>query len=370
MPWLCEQSVIAHEFEALKQAKEMDQTRQSIPVADFAEAMLKHGRDSFPSRVVEFESRFGKADADTLAVLAQAAYYCWGNCHYRDNLRNVCCAVGSGKPTSMYLHNQVDAGRWVELNTYVEAVQHWLDPGARDLPDVVDGGMIDQVGQWFGERSACKELLASMFLNELVGNLLHMNLTKLGDVDADREMEYYDFGPCYRRPDGTHYGRDRAAFTNQCVERLRTQGLADDDDGVEEIIRNLVREKPHSCMHRFTRHLDIQLTSIGVLKWRGNLPPDHAPKQEWIRFIEEGCGLSSWLHGEDPDGDYAADIHEALGSPTDRKTAIVADFLRADDRGDASSGGWISERSRLMGRKAYQLAGSPLVTRPCRSKWN
>lgn len=332
----------------------MKQTRQSIPVADFAEAMLTHARDSFASRVAEFESRFGKADTDILAVLAQAAYCCWGNCHYRDNLLSVCAAIGSGEPTSMYLHNQVDPNRWVELNTYVEAVQHWLRPDAREIPAVVDGQMVDQVGQWLGERSACKEVLASLFLNELIGNLLPMNLTKLSE--ADREAEYYDFGPCYERPDGTHYRSDRAAFADRCAERLRTQGVAD-DDGVQEILRNLLREKPHSCMHRFPRHLDIQLTSIGVLKWRGNVPPDHVPKPEWIQFIEEGCGLSSWLRGEAPEGDYAAGIHGALGSPTDRKAAIVTDFLRVDDRGDAFSGNWIGERSRAMGRKAYQLVG-------------
>ncbi len=116
----------------------MTDTSQMIPLPDFAKAMRAHADDTFATRVNEFETQFGKADDDTLAVLAQAAYYCWGNYHYRDNLLLVCAAICSGKPTCMYLHAQVSPRRWIELNTYVIGAQLWLNPSIFDSPAKVD----------------------------------------------------------------------------------------------------------------------------------------------------------------------------------------------------------------------------------------
>ena len=323
---------------------------------DFAEAMLRHAGDGFPYRVRQFESRFGRADQDTLAVLAQAAYYCWGNCHYRDNLPQVCMAINTGRPTSMYLHNQVRPRRWIELNAYLVGVQCWLNPVAAQAPDVVDTDTLDLIARWLGGHSSAKEVLARLFLSELIGKLVSMNLNRLGVTAPAQREQYHDFSTWYTRPDGTYYTRGRKEFADRCARQLAPETRSH-RNGVAEIVDNLLRERPNACMHRFARHLDIQLTSIGVLRWRGHLPPNHVPKEAWLRFIDEDCGLSAWLDGAAPDDDYAARVHAALGEADPRKRAIVADFLRASDRGGVYSGDWIREQSRAMGRLAYQVLG-------------
>ena len=330
--------------------------QQTIRMADFAKAMVQHAGDSFPDRVRQFESRFGKADDDALAVLAQAAYYCWGNCRYRDNLLQVCTAINTGRPTYMYLHNQVGPARWIELNAYVVGVQCWLNPEAARAPDVVAKDTIASIGGWLGERSGTKEVLASLFLGELVGSLAGMNLNRLGAPGPADGDEYHNFSAWYTRPDGTYYTRGRRQFADRCAQQLAPE-MASGRNGVAEIVDNLVRGRPHACLHRFGRHLDIQLTSIGVLAWRGNLPPNNVPKEAWVRFIDEDCGLSAWLDGAAPANDYAARVHTALGRADARKRAIVADFLCAPDRGSVYSGDWIREQSRAMGRRAYQVLG-------------
>ena len=134
-----------------------------IPLTDFAKAMHSCACDSFAARVSAFESEFGKADDDTLAVLAQAAYYCWGNCHYRDNLLQVCSAICTGRPTSMYLHGQVSPQRWAELNTYVVAVQLWRSPIDSGIPDDADTSAVTTIAGWLGDRSSAKRVLAPPF---------------------------------------------------------------------------------------------------------------------------------------------------------------------------------------------------------------
>ena len=193
-----------------------------------------------------------------------------------------------------------------------------------------------------------------LFLNELVVNLVIMNLSKLGSADYADPDEYQDFTDWYVRPDGSLFGQGHKEFTDQCVRGISSEAQCNGNIG--EIIANIIKEKPHSCMHRFARHLDIQLTSIGALEWRGNLPQCKVlSKASWIHFIEQDCGVRSWLAGNGATNDYAVAVHATLGAPTDQKRAIVAGFLCAHDRGDAFAGSWIGEQSEARGRKASQL---------------
>jgi hypothetical protein len=332
----------------------MPDTQQMIPLTDFAKAMRANADDSFAARVDEYESQFGKTDEDTLAVLAQAAYYCWGNYHFKDNLLQVCAAIGSGKPTSMYLHGQVAPCRWAELNSYVVAVQLWLDPVSSEMRDCVDARTVDMIAGWLADSTDDKRLLAAIFLNELVPNLVSMNLSKLGNADYYDAEDYHNFAHWYMRPDGTIFGQAREKFTDHCIHDMSTEARFNDTIG--QIIASMVREKPHSCMHRFARHLDIQLSSIGMQKWRGKLPQCKAlSKTSWIRFIEQDCGVRSWLAGESATNDYAVAVHASLGVPTDQKRAIVEGFLCAPDRGSVFAAEWIGEQSKNRGRTARQL---------------
>jgi len=50
----------------------MPVTQRIVPMGEFAQAMLESD-EGFAERVRSFEDAFGKADPDTLAVMAQAS---------------------------------------------------------------------------------------------------------------------------------------------------------------------------------------------------------------------------------------------------------------------------------------------------------
>ena len=334
----------------------MRNTGQMIPLTDFGAAMRARADDSFAARVEGYASRFGEPDRETLAVLAQAAYYCWGNCHFRENLLQVCAAIGSGRPTCMYLHSQVSPPRWAELNSYVVGVQVWLNPGDARVPDGVDRELVAAIAGWLGEHSTTTRTLSDLFLNELVPDLLSMNLSKLGGDEHRDCEEYRDFARWYMRPDGSRFGDGRQVFADRRLRELADEVAC--HSTLTPMIANLTEAQPRFCMHRSARHLDIQLASIGALDWRGNLPRSGALSREsWIHFIEVDCGVRSWLADDDPPGDFAATVHAALGPPTDWKRAVVGEFLCEQDRGSPFSGSWIDEQSRAGGRTAQQLFG-------------
>ncbi|MFC1712362.1 hypothetical protein ACFL6S_01770 [Candidatus Poribacteria bacterium] len=309
----------------------------TIDIREFAEAMLE-ADDGFASRVKRFEARFGAVDADMLGVLAQAAYLCWGNNEYWDNLMEVCQAISMGKPTSSFYHAQITPERWIELHAYVVGVQCWIG-SELPLPVGIDNEKITRIVAWLGEHSPVKDFLANLYLCQLIGLLLDTGFAKMGtDIPSE---EYADFTPWYVRPDGTWYSEAPIEEYKQCVEREMTG----DSESVDELLLNLLEPTNPPCLHRFSRHQDIRISSIGALKWRGNLPADEVPKANWEAFLDEvGSELRGWIDGAMPGGDPGRRLHEALGNPTEKSKAIVSNFLLADDRGSTASWHWLMQK--------------------------
>jgi len=113
-----------------------------VSIKKFAEAMFETDI-VFAERVRKFEKSFGTVDSDTLAVLAQATYFCWFECEYERDYVEVCRAIGTGKPTSLFLCRQVTPERWLQMNTYVIAVQRWLGVNFA-LPGDIDSNKLSK----------------------------------------------------------------------------------------------------------------------------------------------------------------------------------------------------------------------------------
>ncbi len=323
-----------------------------VPLAQFAKDMLETDV-VFADRVRNIEKQFGAADDDTLAVLAQAAYFCWFEFEYENDLVEVCRAIGVGKPTSMHLCLQVSPERWAEMNTYVVGVQRWLGLDL-PLPNEVDGAKVEQTKQWLGDRNPAREALAQLFLVHLLDQLLfRASLAKMGGDTQEKRREYTDFAPWYARPGGLRSGTGQEKlFIEKCKLRVHDEmSLAPRD--AEELIERILQPRETiqpACMHRFSRYMDIKLASIGALKWRGRLPPDDGSKEKWKTFREEATdALESWAEGALPAGELAVGLHDALGLPTMRSKAIVRAFLLAEKTGCAAFYHWLEERAREEG---------------------
>lgn len=331
--------------------------QQGVPIREFAKAMLA-ASPPFADRVRRFEAEFGPAGADTLAVLAQASFFCWGNAEYQKDLAEVCLAIASERPTSFSYHRQVTPRRWARIHTYVVGVQRWLG-GRLPLPVNVDRAKVEQIQKWLGARNPAKEALAQLLLWRLVDHVLNLSLARLaGDVGLD-DTPYANFTEWYARPDGTRYaGGDAEAFLEDCTRRVR-EALKEAPADAERLIGGLLEPSPPPCGHRFTRYLDIQITSIGALKWRGHLPPDDVPKARWQAFVDQArAALAAWLDGAPPSGATAIVLYEALGTPAARSRATVRTFLLAEDRLNRAAWDWLMARAEKDGttaRAAFRL---------------
>jgi hypothetical protein len=328
----------------------MPVTQRIVPMRAFARAMLKSD-EGFAERIRRFEDAFGKVDADTLAVMAQASYFCWFEVEYERDYVEVCRAIGSGKPTSLFLCRQVTPKRWAEMNSYIVGVQRWLGSDA-PLPEAVDLSKIAQIIQWLGESNPQKEALAELFLCHLVPDLLRLSLAKLSGADDPDETAYVDFTRWYHGTDGTPVTLEGGqAVINELKRRVR-QEMACSPDDAEELVAGILRKSQPACQHRFSRYQDIKIASIGALKWRGNVPPDtEVPRLAAAKWFEQ-ASLEGWLQGVHPETDLAEKLYNALGTPTERKQAMVRDCLCGPPRG---AWHWLQSNAEGEGLSAAAL---------------
>jgi len=336
----------------------------------FREGTARGGRQ-IGERVERFESRFGPVDDQKLAVLAQAAYLCWVNLQVEGNLFALCKAIRTGSPTSQYYHGQITADRWNEIHTYVVGVQRWL--GLRHpVPPQIDSQKAEHIGRWLGEGGPAKEALAGLLLIRLVDDVLnYVSLARLGSGPVPDAGLYTDFSDWYFAPDGIAYaiprgGDDRRLpfsdppFHNHAdgLTRVVRENMASSPDDAEELIGRVMRQTQPPCMHRFSRYLEIQITSIGVLKWRGSLLLDIVPKAEWQTF-REGAeeALTAWADEVPSDGDLAERLRTALGEPTEQKRGVIRDLLLAGfwGDGDGADWHWLVPKAQIDGTNAYSL---------------
>ena len=314
-------------------------------MTEFARAMLE-ADEAFASRVRSFGERFGQVAEDTLGVLAQAAYLCWGNLEYDRNLDDVVRAIGKGRPTRLFYHRQVTPERWAEVNSYIVGAQEWLGLRA-PVPDSVDEWTVGLTPEWLGEASPGKKALTRLFVanaSAQVGDLT------LGALSGEAELgspEYADFSEWWMRKKGEEWD----ALIDDALQNAAAEAP---EARARELVEGITQLSPPPCVHRFTRYLEIQLTSIGVLRWRGALPPNRAPVNEWeARLRETRKLLGSWMDGGPVGGATGLMFRALLGERTDAKAAIVEEFLLAEDRGDEIAWHWLDEYVRR-----HQLSAS------------
>lgn len=318
----------------------MASLQRGVPLAEFAEAM-RRADSGFAARVERFESRFGAAGPQRLAVLAQAAYFCWGNCASRQDLPRVCRAIAGGRPTLFHYHRQITPERWDQVHAYLVGVQRWLGE-EQSPPQSLEGPRVAQVQVWLGEPGPARRALAELLRRRLVGELLGLELTVMGEPLAG--ACYHDYRGWYCLDGLSGDLLPEPGFTASRA-RLVREAMAEAPEEAERLLAWLTRQTTPPCSHRYCRYLEIQLTSIGALRWRGSLPPDCAPVAEWSAALRASqAALRGWADGRPADTDLAHTLHAALGAPTPETQAVVQDFLLAEDRGAVESWHWLLAR--------------------------
>ena len=288
----------------------------------------------FAERVAALEGQFGCVSDDMLCVLAQSAYICWYEGEFEDDLMATCRAIGTGKPTYLYLCSQISPRIWDFLNEYVMAIQTWLATGAPS-PPAPNPARVRQIMSWLGPRDEKRESLAILFLSHLVEVLRRgVSLSRLGSSEVVPERVYSDYSSWYSCPSVPDaVGRARAVLGT----------------GGDELISGMELPGEPACQYRWPRKLDIKVCSIGALQWRGALPPDSAPKEPKQAFWGQvSDAFQTWLGGREPGSETASRLHQMLGAHSESKAFVVREFLDQPPPGIGFFD-WVTDQSKSRG---------------------
>lgn len=320
-------------------------TQQAVPLIDLAKAMLRTDL-GFRERVERYQSQFGPADQETLAVMAQASYFCWFHAEYEGDYVRVCRAIGAGAPTSLYLCRQVPPRRWTEMNGYVVGVQRWLgidEPVPSDLP----AGLTDDIARWLGQSTPVKRVLAALYVTHLIADLLRVSLSRLGQPDAAVQPIYADYATWYVTPDGRPLSSATLAERKRDLAHQVRSHPALPQSVAGELVSGLLGASQPACHHRFSRYQDIRISSIGALRWRGSVPPDdRAPRGAAAQWFEQ-ASLEGWLEDIPPTTPLKKQLYAALGAASPRKRALVLGFFCGPPDGGFFA--WLQERAEHDG---------------------
>lgn len=221
------------------------------------------GPDRHLDEINRMQSSLGALSDGQLAQRVAADFCCIWRYDYPANVRRICEIIGGCPHTQMRLHYQVCPSRRQKFSDYARALKGWCEdrsPDDRKFFDGADRTAIGRVYAMLGTQDPLKRLLAERTYWGLASRV--MNCSFWGDNTREPETDLEPF-TVHPLPSGWQ-SRMHALE----AEIRREMGPA-----ARDFLCEVGGSGEPACHFKFTRRVDILVSSIGCLRWRGNLPP-------------------------------------------------------------------------------------------------
>lgn len=214
------------------------------------------------AEINELERSLGSLSPEQMDMRVMADFCCIWRYDYPRRVHELCAAIGGSPHTAFGLHYQISAARRQELVDYAQALKQWL--GAEQSSSL-KGRSPEQeqtsqkVHGFLGTRDPLKDLLVERTYLGLSSRAL--NCSYWG-YNARRSVSLAPYTAQELAPDW----HKRMAALERAIQKEMGHCARDflcDVGGTAE----------PACHFKFVRRIDILVSSIGCLRWRGNLPP-------------------------------------------------------------------------------------------------
>jgi len=204
------------------------------------------------------EMKIGQVTPFILDLRTMVDFCCIWRYDYPDNFLSICRVIGEMKAYPARCHYQIGIERGRELNAYASALLNWIK-GEQSFTTEQEREITAEVFKILGIRNQLKEKLVER--------------TYLGLIN--------------RHIDCSFFGYD-STKTKVTISPFSSQRLTYDwQSRIHELEREIMREMGSEgynflgepggveppCHFKYIRRLLILIGSIGVLKWRGYVPP-------------------------------------------------------------------------------------------------
>lgn len=261
------------------------------------------------------ERNLGELDAPARRRRIAADFCCIWRYDFPQRVHEICAIIGGSEHTALRLHFQICPARRQQLLDYAAALEGWLagcapaacgdrSDRARSCAERVHGmlGAADPLKRLLVERTwlglSMRTLNCSFFGHD--AQCAHTSLMPFTAIPLEE-------GPYDRMRQVEH------AITDQMGSHARPF-LCEVGGAAEP-----------ACHFKFMRRVDVLVSSIGCMQWRGNLPPKdgsiigrRALTRSYLQMLE-----GYWRSGQLGDGPAAEQLQRALGPPSDLTRWLV-----------------------------------------------
>ncbi len=261
------------------------------------------------------EKKLGQLSREQLDLRVIADFCCIWRYDYPSRVTQICGIIGGNSNTALRLHYQVSPSRRLEFIQYAEALKAWLE-GVQEDGD--SGEIFKKVYRFLGEKDKLKELLVERTYLGLSYRFL--NCSFWGRITGGDPVSLL---PCFAQELPENWKNRMGNLERKIRSKMGSSASS--------FLCAVGGSSEPACHFKFMRRIDILISSIGVLEWRGNLPP----KDRVItgrRKLTKAClnVLENFWKGHSlpaRDGEeknIEIQILPLLGEPTEFKKWLVA----------------------------------------------
>jgi hypothetical protein len=252
-----------------------------------------------------------------------ADFCCIWRYDYPERVFEICKIIGGGDNMALRLHYQISPQRRQEFIDYAEALKGWLEDIPLDNSSYFRPGSEDTVRKIYGFLGA-KDPLKKMLVERTYLGLStrFLNCSFWGSNNLGKEVNLFP-NTAQQLPDDTY----------RRMLELETRISKEMGPKARNYLIDVGGSSEPACHFKFIRRVDILVSSIGCLKWRGNLPE----KDESIKGRRKATKLfldilEKYWEKDNYDENYDCEtekkVFDLLGKPDEFKRWLVACFWK------------------------------------------
>jgi hypothetical protein len=281
----------------------------------------RYGIDDHLDEINRIEESLGELSEEQLNLRVAADLCCLWRYDYTQRVGEICEIIGGGPKTGLRLHYQISPDKRQEFIDYANALGGWLkDISPDDTSYFAPGseGTTSKVYGFLGDKDPLKNLLVERTYIGLSARFLNCSFWGQSDKQPETLLMPH-----------TANQLDVGSFKRMSeIERLVKKEMGRD---AHDFLCDVGGSSEPACHFKFIRRVDILVSSIGSMVWRGNLPEKdgniRGRRKKTALFLDV---LENYWNGREIGlGDEEASrekdrLFGLLGEPTDFKRWLVA----------------------------------------------
>ena len=220
------------------------------------------GYNSDLNIINKMEKNLSTLTAEQIDKRAVADFCCIWRYDYPERVYDICKIIGGGDNMALRLHYQISPQRRQEFIDYAEALKGWLEDISPNNSSHFRPGSeatVNKVYGFLGTKDPLKKMLVERTYIGL--SLRFLNCSFWGSNNPEKEVNLFP-NTAQQLPDNSY----------QRMLQMETRISKEMGPSARDFLIDVGGSSEPACHFKFIRRVDILVSSIGCLKWRGNLP--------------------------------------------------------------------------------------------------